>query len=271
MVSLLLLQSGICGAGEGRGKDQHGRLWVLKEEEERSDTFTGKVSSSFPCKPPSHPWTTWVGAQRRSDEATNFFMVSSRTSFPLDLLVPPWRFPAAKIAQSGMGLSGCEQTIDFMISGTGRWVSFVCGWPNPAHHSQMYSCMKLLICLTFSTSLLKKLWNAADTCNLDCESSSGRNCQFSVASTLSCFLVKNYKQFLEKAIEGKIEKGIIRCLLDSYVTSPRPVQICLVIYKCFATNLHANMSVSLNLPAESCLPCEAGETQCNEATLLGSS
>lgn len=42
MVSLLLLQSGVCGAGEGRGKDRHERLWISKKEEERSDGLMGK-------------------------------------------------------------------------------------------------------------------------------------------------------------------------------------------------------------------------------------
>lgn len=41
MVSLLLLRSGVCRAGEVKGKDQHGRLWILKEEE-RSEGVTGK-------------------------------------------------------------------------------------------------------------------------------------------------------------------------------------------------------------------------------------
>lgn len=59
MVSLLLLQSGVCRAGEGKGKDQHGRLWILKEEEEeRPDEFTGRRVFLLPVQASIPPMDT---------------------------------------------------------------------------------------------------------------------------------------------------------------------------------------------------------------------
>jgi len=77
-------------------REREGSAWEAVPVEGGLTGSLGKVSSSFPRKPASHPWAPWIGAERRGDKAEHVFTTCSRATFPLDLLVSPWHLPAAK-------------------------------------------------------------------------------------------------------------------------------------------------------------------------------